>query len=178
MPTTNGNDVDLKKIINHIQEKFKSDIINVSNTVQLRNTTLPRTPTPDYIGKTGTIRSQSQIKEENAELQSIESYTLRNPSLSAQPRPPSNYFVGAPNGTATMKKNVRPVSVTIGEYNGSNAARRPPTKLDFLNGDSPDGHQATDNEPLTNRLQSELALTLSRSNLRKKTETMVSRTSF
>lgn len=178
MPTTNGTDeVDLKKIINHIQEKLKTDIINGSNTFQLRNTTLPRTPTPDYNGKSGTIRSQSKIKEENAELQSIESYTLRNPSLSA-PKPPSNYFVGAPNGTATMKKNVRPVSVTIGEYNGSNGARRPPTKLDFLNGDSPDGQQTVDDEPLTNRLQSELALTLSRSNLRKKTETMVSRTSF
>ncbi|XP_073967320.1 uncharacterized protein [Choristoneura fumiferana] len=108
-------------------------------------------------------------------MDSLESYKLKNPT-NLQPKPPSNYFVRAPNGTATMKKHLRPVSVTIGEYAGGGNSRREPTKLDFLNGDKPDGPlPAMEDEPITNRLQSELALTLSRSNLRKKTDAIGNR---
>lgn len=137
-----------------------------------KNGVLTRTPTPDYNKLESTL--VRKVKDEKAELNSLESYKLKNPS-STQPKPPSNYFVRAPNGTATMKKNSRPVSVTIGEYAYNGANRREPTKLEFLNGDKPDGpHDSKEETSISNRLQSELVLTLSRSNLRKKTEVLVS----
>ena len=52
---------------------------------------------------------------ELAELESIESYKLTNPS-SPTPKPPSAYFVPQNTGPATMKKIQKSVSVTIGEY--------------------------------------------------------------
>lgn len=139
-----------------------------------KNGVLTRTPTPDYNNKLDSTLVK-KVKEDKAELNSLESYKLKNPS-STPPRPPSNYFVRAPNGTATMKKNIRPVSVTIGEYAYNGASRREPTKLEFLNGDKPDGphHDPNEDTSISNRLQSELVLTLSRSNLRKKTEALVS----
>ncbi|XP_068627667.1 uncharacterized protein [Battus philenor] len=141
-----------------------------SNTKKID--TIKRTPTPDYNSKNDTQLEYTlkNIKEENAEIESLESYKLKNP-LNMQPKPPSNYFIKAPNGTATMKKIARPVSVTIGEY-VNNVGRREPLKLDFLNGDKVDGHLPSADEPISSRLQSELALTLSRSNLRKKTEAL------
>lgn len=178
MPTTNGLqngdsklNQNIKPVVNPVHPK------NI-NTQNLRNGTLKRTPTPDYNNK---LDSATQLKlkskEDKAELDSLESYKLKNP-LNVAPKPPSNYFMKAPNGTATMKKLARPVSVTIGEYTTGGGSRREPTKLDFLNGDKPDnaGAMETGDVPITNRLQSELALTLSRSNLRKKTEALVSHT--
>lgn len=139
-----------------------------------KNGIITRTPTPDYNNKLDSTLVR-KVKNDKAELDSLESYKLKNPS-SVSPKPPSNYFVRAPNGTATMKKHTRPVSVTIGEYACNGAGRREPTKLEFLNGDKPDGSHldATEETSISNRLQSELVLTLSRSNLRKKTEALVS----
>lgn len=178
MPTTNGhlngnhkNGDEQKAVLN----KFNPGLITTAN---LRKTgTLMRTPTPDYnntkMDSSVQLKSKN-VKDEKAELESLESFKLNNPS-NALPKPPSNYFMRAPNGTATMKKNIRPVSVTIGEYaSGGGAGRREPSKLDFLNGDKTDGTRAPEDVPITNRLQSELVMTLSRSNLRKKTEALVS----
>lgn len=177
MPNTNG-------LANGHQNgncKIAEKLNQINNPAQVdlkapnlrKNGVLTRTPTPDYNKLDSTqIR---KMKEDKAELDSLESYKLKNPS-SVLPKPPSNYFVRAPNGTATMKKHARPVSVTIGEYACNGTSRREPTKLEFLNGDKPDGPHLDTNEDvsITNRLQSELVLTLSRSNLRKKTEAMVS----
>ncbi|XP_059059966.1 uncharacterized protein LOC131853160 [Achroia grisella] len=138
-----------------------------------KNGTLIRTPTPDYNNKADSHIPVPKLnnKEEKADIESLESYKLKNPA-NVQPKPPSNYFVRAPNGTATMKKHGRPVSVTIGEYVGGTNGRREPTKLDFLNGDRSDGDQVDNDVSISNRLQSELTLTLSRSNLRKKTDAL------
>lgn len=176
MPATNGHQNGEHKKVDIPKSIPKALNIDLVNTLNQRNGSLARTPTPDYNNKTDfkTQFKLKSVKDDKAELDSLESYKLKNPT-NVQPKPPSNYFVRAPNGTATMKKHMRPVSVTIGEYAGGGNSRREPTKLDFLNGDKPDGPlPAMEDEPITNRLQSELALTLSRSNLRKKTDAMVS----
>lgn len=177
MPIANGHQNGDSKVISNSKPVVKPSHPEVIKTQNIRNGTLTRTPTPDYNNRTdsaGHLKLKS--KDDKAELESIESYKLKNP-INVAPKPPSNYFMRAPNGTATMKKLARPVSVTIGEYGTGGGSRREPTKLDFLNGDKPDGADPGD-VPITNRLQSELALTLSRSNLRKKTEALVSVTIF
>jgi hypothetical protein len=175
MPSTNGHQNGESKTISNqklISKPFNPDAIKTLN----RNGTLTRTPTPDYNNKNESLHTYKlKGKDEKAELESIESYKLKNP-VNAPPKPPPNYFMKAPNGTATMKKIGRPVSVTIGEYASGGGSRREPTKLEFLNGDKTDGSHDADDVPITNRLQSELVLTLSRSNLRKKTEALVSNT--
>lgn len=173
MPTANGHQNGHAKAITNNGPIIKPVLQEILKTQTLRNGTLTRTPTPDYNNKADSAHLKLKSKDEKAELESLESYKLKNP-VNAPPKPPSNYFMRAPNGTATMKKLARPVSVTIGEYAGGGGGRREPTKLDFLNGDKPDGAGAPDDVPITNRLQSELAMTLSRSNLRKKTEALVS----
>ncbi|XP_075972856.1 uncharacterized protein LOC142974422 isoform X2 [Anticarsia gemmatalis] len=173
MPIANGHQNGDHKVVDN-QKAIPKSIINdiVAHSNLRKNGTTNRTPTPDYNKKTEPPAQIKSIKDEKAELESLESYKLKNPS-NVQPKPPSNYFVKAPNGTATMKKHARPVSVTIGEYAYGGGSRREPTKLDFLNGDKPDGlHDVDDEASISNRLQSELALTLSRSNLRKKTEAL------
>lgn len=166
MPTTNGHQNGNHNPTEHIKPMLAVDLKAPNFR---KNGTLTRTPTPDYNNKINIL------KEDKAELDSLESYKLKNPS-NVLPKPPSNYFVKAPNGTTTMKKLTRPVSVTIGEYAYGGAGRREPTKLEFLNGDKPDGPNSKPNgdEDISNRLQSELVMTLSRSNLRKKTEAVVS----
>lgn len=176
MPTTNGTQNGHHKQEDHkpMAKTISSDLI--LNSSVRKNGTLMRTPTPDYNNlklENGAPNKIKNGKEEKAELDSLESFTLKNPS-NAPPKPPSNYFVRAPNGTATMKKHGRPVSVTIGEYAGGGGPRKEPSKLDFLNGDKSDSQHTPEESSISNRLQSELVMTLSRSNLRKKTEALVS----
>lgn len=175
MPTANGHQNGNHKTLDNPKPMPKQLSAELLSNINFRkNGTLTRTPTPDYNKKTEPPSQVKNVKDEKAELESLESYKLKNPS-NVLPKPPSNYFVKAPNGTATMKKHARPVSVTIGEYAYGGGSRREPTKLDFLNGDKTDGLLNGDEEvSISNRLQSELALTLSRSNLRKKTEALVS----
>ncbi|CAG4964795.1 unnamed protein product [Parnassius apollo] len=170
MPIANGHQNGESKSVNN--QKPKPEKLDRVDSNIRKNGTLNRIPTPDYNTKSDSPLQYNlkNIKEDNAEIESLESYKLKNP-LNVQPRPPSNYFIKAPNGTATMKKIARPVSVTIGEY-VNNVGRREPLKLDFLNGDKVDGHLIPEDEPISSRLQSELALTLSRANLRKKTEAL------
>ncbi|XP_013185724.2 uncharacterized protein LOC106131249 [Amyelois transitella] len=174
MPVTNGhqNGEDLQKYVEKVNENFtKSVNIDFNKVTNLKkNGTLARTPTPDYNNKLDNS-TKAKNKDENVDLESLESFKLKNPT-NVLPKPPSNYFIRAPNGTATMKKHARPVSVTIGEYASNGGGRREPTKLDFLNGEKSANGQVHDEVSISNRLQSELALTLSRSNLRKKTEAL------
>lgn len=173
MPSLNGHQNGFQPPTETDPQKPVSKLIADLKAPNCRkNGTLTRIPTPDY-DKTNTVQLRNK-KDDKVELESLESYKLKNPA-SVQPKPPSNYFVKAPNGTTTIKKHVRPVSVTIGEYSHNGNGRREPTKLEFLNGDRVEDLLDTGNDvPITNRLQSELALTLSRSNLRKKTEALVS----
>ncbi|KAJ0179305.1 hypothetical protein K1T71_005017 [Dendrolimus kikuchii] len=174
MPSLNGHQNGESKTKSQEEKMFSKIISPEVKKIQNihKNGTITRTPTPDYNNKCDSIQFKNG-KDEKAELESLESYKLKNPA-SVPPRPPSNYFMKAPNGTATMKKIARPVSVTIGEYAYSGNGRREPTKLDFLSCDRTDGQIAVcdDEASISNRLQSELALTLSRSNLRKKTEAL------
>lgn len=161
--------------VKNIEKKMNSKVVSPDlkkNGNFHKNGTVIRTPTPDYNNKTDSMHNQNG-KYEKAELESLESYKLKNP-VTVPPKPPSSYFMKAPNGTATMKKITRPVSVTIGEYVYSGNGRREPTKLEFLSCDKTDHQKAVydDEASISNRLQSELALTLSRSNLRKKTEAL------
>lgn len=170
MPLTNGHqNGNHKKIEDNTLKSEDTGAPKIPNFRKLG--TLSRIPTPDYNNKTDlpSHLKTNNHREQNAEIESLESYTLKNP-LNVTPRPPSNYFIKASNGPDTIKK--RPVSVTIGEY-VNNIGRKEPSKLDFLNGDK-NVRRIADDEPITSRLQSELALTLSRSNLRKKTEALVS----
>lgn len=99
-----------------------------------------------------------------AELESIDSYKLTNPA-SPPPKPPSSYFQLAATGPATLKKPARPVAVTIGEYGG--ARKEAPRQFDFIgNG----GRDVADGGDVTHRLKNELESTLSRSNLKSRTE--------
>ncbi|XP_041972917.1 uncharacterized protein LOC121728741 isoform X2 [Aricia agestis] len=168
MPVENGNCNG--NGVNSIKDVYETDgPMKIPNMRKVA--TLTRIPTPDYSNKTDTLTDKNGTKTTNAEVDSLESYKLKNTS-SVHPKPPSNYFVRAPNGTETMKKHARPVSVTIGQYVNNIGGRKEPAKLEFLNGDKKSCHQIAENEPISSRLQSELALTLSRSNLRKKTEAL------
>ena len=105
-----------------------------------------------------------------AEMESIESFKMTNPA-SPTPRPPSVYFKPQSSGPPTMKKSQRQVAVTICEY-GSNLngnCRREPGKFDFI-GSKPNPNQKS--EDLSQSLKNELEKTLSRSNLKKRTDSI------
>lgn len=71
-----------------------------------------------------------------------------------------------------MRKQQRPVSVTIGEY-PSGTIRKQPSRFNFLQNGVDEVDKSPD-RPISSQLASELAQTLNRSNLRKRTESMVS----
>lgn len=112
-----------------------------------------------------------------AELQSIDSYKLTNPASPA-PKPPASYFQSAATGPATLKKAARPVAVTIGEYGG--ARKEAPKQFDFIGANGNAAVDAVDNgtsgivtkgsNDMSHRLKNELESTLSRSNLKSRTD--------
>lgn len=152
----------------------------------------PPCPTPDYdtISITSTISNKqngcnlksSQDVSDSVEMESLESFVLYN-TADQKPKPPERYFNSKPilttqlshgsvssNSTLGRQIKPRPVSVTIGEYSSNGTVRKTPGKLDFLqNGVDEIKLQ---NQPITSQLASELAQTLNRSNLRRKTESM------
>lgn len=152
--------------------------------VPLKTSTLsfyqpPPCPTPDYdtlsITSTTSLPKQNGIinktSQDSVEMESLESFKLNNPLGHKRPKPPDTYFNKTNSGNSTMRKQ-RPVSVTIGEY-PSGSLRKQPGRLDFLM----DGTEKTPpkvKQPITNQFASELAQTLNRSNLKKRTESMVS----
>lgn len=141
-------------------------------------------PLPDYdsteINKvtapgTGTMgrMAMQEAKKANgdlAELESIESFKLTNPS-SQIPVPPPMYFSSQKSGPATMKKVQKPISVIINTYDD----KEKPGKFDFIemhtNRNLQNSQQINSNMPT--RLKTELEKTLLRSNLRKKSDSMV-----
>lgn len=150
-------------------------------------------PTPDYDSADGTLTRmngerpkgtmgrmamQEAIKAngENAEMESIESFHLNNPS-SQIPVPPPMYFSSQKSGPPTMKKIQRPVSVIINSYDD----KKEPGKFDFIESQSQPQTQSNGHgnsyqrmqEDMSTRLKNELEKTLSRSNLRKRSDSMV-----
>lgn len=153
----------------------------------------PPCPTPDYDTLSIASTTSSTFKPlpsqnfnhnissnrngESVEMESMDSFKINNPS-NGKPKPPSTYFQKPPlTGSLSVgsgmqlngaKKSQRPVSITIGEYP---TLRKQPGKLNFLhNGDTVDG----DHSPITSQFASELAQTLNRSQLRRRTESVVS----
>lgn len=152
-------------------------------------------PTPDYDssdrsltktngerpkGTMGRMAMQEAIKANGdlAEMESIESYQMTNPS-SQIPVPPPMYFSSQKSGPPTMKKIQRPVSVIINSYDD----KKEPGKFDFIeaqsNGQS-NGHANGNlnsfqrmNDDMSTRLKNELEKTLSRSNLRRRSDSIV-----
>ncbi|KAK9870956.1 hypothetical protein WA026_009918 [Henosepilachna vigintioctopunctata] len=181
IPNANGNSVNTLKS-NKPQKSRAPPIPEKRSTLSFPQP--PPCPTPDY--DTLSISSSMSIPKHNGiskpshpdtvEMESLESFELYGP-LGNRPKPPDIYFSNNPSpangsissGTSTLKKQ-RPISVTIGEY-GNGTVRRQPGKLGFLQ----NGTESNDkrmNQPITSQLASELAQTLSRSNLRRRTESM------
>lgn len=111
---------------------------------------------------------------DSAELASIDSYKMTNPA-SPEPKPPSLYFNSQSTGPATLKKPMRSVSVTIGEYAGR---KEMPKQFDFIGKGDPDGTEpcngvSADGVDVSGRLKNELESTLSRSNLRTRNDNEV-----
>ncbi len=106
----------------------------------------PVTPTPDY------------------DFESFESFKLTDKSAKV-PSPPPIYFSGSKSVPATMKRVQRPVSVIVGEY----SAKKQPVKFDFIGGD----YGKNRHEDMSVRLKNELEMTLSRSNLRRRNDSVV-----
>lgn len=140
----------------------------------------PPCPTPDYdtlsISSSLSNNKPSQNIVDSVDMESLESFKINNPS-DIRPKPPNTYFQkkqlsaqisnGSASSVASLKKP-RPVSVTIGEYP---SMRRQPGRLDFLQNGTDDICRGK--QPITSQLASELTQTLNRSNLRKRTESMV-----
>lgn len=121
----------------------------------------------------GRIAMQEAIKANgnNAEMESIESFHMNNPT-SQIPAPPPMYFSSLKSGPPTMKKIQRPVSVIINSYDD----KKEPGKFDFIDAQS-NGHGngfQRINEDMSTRLKNELEKTLSRSNLRRRSDSIVS----
>ncbi|XP_059619167.1 uncharacterized protein LOC132263422 [Phlebotomus argentipes] len=144
----------------------------------------PASPSPDYEDESpvrnhtangGSVRGtlgrvaaceMAKANGDMAELESIESFKLTNPS-SPPPRPPSVYFAPQNSGPPTMKRNHRPVSVTIGEY--GQMVRKEPAKFNFIARPDENSRNGGD-EDMSQRLRNELEMTLSRSNLKKRSD--------
>lgn len=126
-------------------------------------------------GTLGRIAMQEAIKAngENAEMESIESFQLNNPS-SKIPAPPPMYFSSQKSGPTTMKKIQRPISVIINSYD----EKKDPGKFDFLDSNDHGNAQQRNNEDMSTRLKRELEKTLSRSNLRRRSDSMVNSRAF
>lgn len=158
----------------------------------------PPCPTPDYDNVSVNSAVSTLTRKMNginnrtsqnvsSDMESLESFKLDGPQ-DVKPKPPNTYFNNSKKklaaqlsndssgNTATMRKQLRPVSVTIGEY-PSGTIRRQPSRFDFLQNSSNGGVDEVDkspDRPISSQLASELAQTLNRSNLRKRTESMVS----
>lgn len=137
---------------------------------------MPSTPVPDYDtgtlsknneppkGTMGRVASSEMAKAcgNSVELESLESFKI-DPSI---PNPPSIYFTAGPkSGPPTMKKiQVKPVSVIVGEYGVKKENERCEA-----NGNQTD---------MSTRLKSELEKTLWRSNLKTRSNSVVSFQTF
>lgn len=167
------------------------------------------------------VMSSAKTSEDTVEMQSIESFKLKETPSPIIPKPPPTYFAisatssppssanGSPrhvavatktqlngntkeliNSQAPMEKYVAKftngaittpcsgkVAVRIGAYEGET---KQPSRLEFLPQQSPTvvdspvkiSGESVANRPVVSRLQNELAATLERSNLRKKTDTV------
>jgi len=180
------NKVEMKKITNELPQKKKAPPPPPIKKLE-KQVSLPVSisePIPDYDspeatlvkvngerakGTLGRIAMQEAIKANGdlAEMESIESFQLNNPT-SQIPVPPPMYFSLQKSGPPTMKKIQRPVSVIINSYDD----KQEPGKFDFIEAKSNGNTNQRVNEDMSTRLKNELEKTLSRSNLRRRSDSM------
>ncbi|KAF5280494.1 hypothetical protein FQA39_LY18039 [Lamprigera yunnana] len=142
----------------------------------------PPCPTPDYDTvsvNSNYTRNVSSSQDDAIDLDAVDSTKINNLYT---PRPKySNTYSKLPltgqlsnssitSTTSLSSRRQRPVSVTIGEY-PSGSLRKQPGRLDFLNNTNAEVEKLS-NGSISTQFASELAHTLSRSNLRKRTESM------
>ncbi|XP_039444290.1 uncharacterized protein LOC120424285 [Culex pipiens pallens] len=85
--------------------------------IEVRPPATAPAPTGTTKGTMGRVAATEMARASGdiAELESIESFKLTNPSPKPV-RPPSYYFCPQGTGPATMKKSQKPIAVTISEY--------------------------------------------------------------
>ncbi|XP_018327371.1 harmonin isoform X2 [Agrilus planipennis] len=132
------------------------------------------TPVNGSVSKTngyGTLKSSPANGIVTPKLLLSNGDSLPNSFGSPPQCPPLPGAGGVSPETSTLRK--RPVSVVIGEY-PSDTLRRQPGKLDFLQNslDEIDRSSQSSGDSISSQLASELAQTLNRSNLRRKTESV------
>lgn len=111
-------------------------------------------------------KEKIKANHETAELESIDSFQLSNPQTNV-PSPPSMYFSSPRSYPPTLKKAQKQVSVMINTYDD----KKEPGKFGFLDSDA---YQHSNGGDMSSRLKSELEKTLSRSNLKHRSESIVS----
>ncbi|XP_045479127.1 harmonin isoform X2 [Harmonia axyridis] len=177
-PTTNGTNCNTLKS-NKTQKPRAPPVPEKRSTLSFNQP--PPCPTPDYdtlsISSSTFNTKQNEFPRngnaDNVEMESLESFELYN-NTGNKPRPPDIYFSNSPtngsisSGTSTLRKQ-RPVSVTIGEY--GNGTIRKPGKLNFLQNNRDEVDQRR-RQTVTSQFATELAQTLNRSNLKRRTESM------
>lgn len=113
------------------------------------------------------LQELAKAKGDVAEMESIESFKMNQPS-SKIPAPPPMYFQTQKFEPTTLKKvQQKPVSVIVSSYNSN---KKEPGKLDFVdnsNNNSTNIYDENANVDMSTRLKYELEKTLSRSNLRR-----------
>lgn len=203
-------------ITSHFQEQEKRMLNGTSSatTTTTTSTTSTGAPIPPPAPPPLPLLSKSRGNDDSVEMQSIESFKLKE-TPNTVPKPPPTYFPvsslsAAPNGSprhiggskpptsngkdaatspvvelaktspssASPTNGAQPakstvggkVAIRIGAYEGET---KQPSRLEFLSQQTREKNGADDastNGPVVSRLQNELAATLQRSNLRRKTE--------
>lgn len=190
---------------NEQEKRVTSTAASTTGTATTTTTTasIPPPPAPPPLPLT----AKTKNPEDSVEMQSIESFKLKETPNPVIPKPPPTYFpvpnttptsngsprhVGpvvkpqvngkeqsspvlepgktVPSPTGTGKPGTGKVAIRIGAYEGE---AKQPSRLDFLSqqprSDKNAGEELA-NGPVVSRLQNELAATLQRSNLRRKTD--------
>ncbi|XP_058829890.1 uncharacterized protein LOC131689095 [Topomyia yanbarensis] len=144
------------------KEKLPTDDGGVDSTPTVPSTGKSGKGTMGRVAATELAKANGDV----AELESIESFKLTNPTPTPV-RPPSYYFSPQATGPSTMKKSLKPIAVTISEYSSSIVGGQDHQRTTTT--DDPKGEDDAISTSIGN-LRSELEKTLSMSNLRLRCE--------
>ncbi|XP_070518610.1 uncharacterized protein [Cardiocondyla obscurior] len=202
------NDTSTFRALLRSQEQEKRVLINDVPTTATTTATTTGPPVPPPAPPPLPLSSKARNSDDSVEMQSIESFKLKE-TPSTVPKPPSTYFpVTGPSSTSASPRHIgtagkipkdaatspvaelaKSTSVSVSPTNGASklsgskvairigayeGEAKQPSRLEFLP-QQPSREKngivdELDNCPVVSRLQNELAATLQRSNLRKKTE--------
>lgn len=137
----------------------------------------PMTPTPDYDSLISVAETANGNHSNASDTAAPVTFNFTNggngektipvpppmlPKLSLQPEKPLR--------GASLGKQNRSISVTIGEYRNGTDHRKEPAKFKFLNKSESVDNPPRSEDNVSEQLKNELQMTLSRSNLKKTTE--------